>query len=68
MATRLDPTIELRAPTPDDAEELGRICFDAFRSIAERRNFPPDFPRAGGGRWIALHADLASKYLRGRSA
>ncbi len=44
MATKLDPSIELRAPTPDDSEELGRICFDAFRSIAERHNFPPDFP------------------------
>ena len=44
MATSPDPTIELRAPTPDDAEELGLICFDSFRSIAERHNFPPDFP------------------------
>lgn len=44
MPATLDPTIELRAPTPDDAEELGRICFEAFRSIAERHNFPPDFP------------------------
>ena len=43
MAT-LDATIELRPPTAEDAEELGRICFEAFRSIAERHNFPPDFP------------------------
>jgi GNAT superfamily N-acetyltransferase len=44
MATALDTSIELRPPTADDAEELGRICFDAFRAIAERHNFPPDFP------------------------
>lgn len=44
MATALDTSIELRPPTPDDAEELGRICFEAFRAIAERHNFPPDFP------------------------
>lgn len=44
MATALDTSIELRPPTADDAEELGRICFEAFRAIAERHNFPPDFP------------------------
>lgn len=44
MATALDTSIELRPPTLDDAEELGRICFEAFRAIAERHNFPPDFP------------------------
>lgn len=36
--------IEIRDPTPQDAEECGRICFEAFRSIAERHGFPPDFP------------------------
>jgi GNAT superfamily N-acetyltransferase len=44
MATALDTSIKLRPPTADDAEELGRICFEAFRAIAERHNFPPDFP------------------------
>ena len=44
MATALDTSIELRPPTADDVEELGRICFEAFRAIAERHNFPPDFP------------------------
>jgi predicted N-acetyltransferase YhbS len=44
LATATDASIEIRPPTPDDAEELGRICFEAFRTIAERHNFPPDFP------------------------
>lgn len=36
--------ITLRPPVPADAAEAGRICHDAFRSIAERHGFPPDFP------------------------
>jgi GNAT superfamily N-acetyltransferase len=44
VATAVDTSIKLRAPTPEDAEELGRICFDAFKGIAERHHFPPDFP------------------------
>ena len=36
--------VKLRTGTPDDAEVCGRICFDAFRSIAEEHDFPPDFP------------------------
>ena len=44
MATAVDAPIEIRSPAPDDTEELGRICFEGFRSIAERHNFPPDFP------------------------
>jgi GNAT superfamily N-acetyltransferase len=44
MATGLRTGIETRPPTPDDAQELGRICFEGFRSIATRHNFPPDFP------------------------
>ncbi|HXG63860.1 MAG TPA: GNAT family N-acetyltransferase [Blastocatellia bacterium] len=34
----------LRTGTPDDAEACGSICFEAFRSIADQHNFPPDFP------------------------
>jgi ribosomal protein S18 acetylase RimI-like enzyme len=36
-------SIELRRPQPDDIAELGRICYDAFRDIAESHGFPPDF-------------------------
>ena len=34
----------LRAPTPADAPTLGRIAYEAFKAIAERHAFPPDFP------------------------
>jgi predicted N-acetyltransferase YhbS len=37
-------TLRLRAATPNDAAQAGRICHDAFRAIAERHGFPPDFP------------------------
>ena len=34
----------IRRATPADAEACGRICFEAFRSLAAQHNFPPDFP------------------------
>ena len=36
--------VRLRAGKPEDAQELGRICYEAFASIAGKHNFPPDFP------------------------
>lgn len=33
-------------PKPDHAEQLGDICFQAFRSISEKHNFPRDFESA----------------------
>jgi N-acetylglutamate synthase-like GNAT family acetyltransferase len=36
--------LKLRRGVPADAAECGRICFEAFKSIAERHDFPPDFP------------------------
>ena len=36
--------IRLRPVTPDDAEPCGRIIHEAFKDIAARHNFPPDFP------------------------
>ncbi len=36
--------LELRPAKADDAETCGRICFDAFGAVAERHNFPPDWP------------------------
>lgn len=38
--------LTLRPPAPEDAGELGRICYEAFASIANRHNFPLDFPNA----------------------
>lgn len=34
----------LRPATPDDAPELGRICYDAFGAIADQHNYPHDLP------------------------
>lgn len=39
-------TPSLRQLTPEDAEAAGRICHAAFKAIAERHNFAPDFPDA----------------------
>jgi predicted N-acetyltransferase YhbS len=38
--------IRLRPMKQEDVETCGRICYEAFKSIAERHNFPPDFPSA----------------------
>src|SRR5215212_5536520 len=40
------PTMDLtlRQPTPADAAELGRICYEAFGAISGKHNFPRDFP------------------------
>lgn len=37
-------SISLRPGTPADAESCGRICYEAFNSIADQHNFPHDFP------------------------
>jgi predicted N-acetyltransferase YhbS len=36
--------LKLRRGTPADSAECGRICFEAFKSIAGRHNFPQSFP------------------------
>ncbi len=38
--------ITLRPATIDDVAECGRICFEAFAALADRHNFPVDFPSA----------------------
>jgi GNAT superfamily N-acetyltransferase len=54
-----DPDLVLRPPTVEDADECGRICFEAFRAIAEAHSFPPDFPSAEVGAqlmgWLISH-------------
>jgi predicted N-acetyltransferase YhbS len=37
-------TLRLRPGTPKDAEACGRICYEAFRTLAEHHRFSPDFP------------------------
>jgi hypothetical protein len=36
--------VKLRPGTIEDAKECGRIDYEAFKSIADQHNFPPDFP------------------------
>ncbi len=36
--------IQIRTMNQDDAEACGRICYEAFKNIADRHNFRPDFP------------------------
>lgn len=40
------PPLVLRPGRKEDAERCGTICYEAFRGVAERHNFPPDFPSA----------------------
>src|SRR5690348_3069266 len=37
-------SLVVRRATPADAELCGRICYEAFGSIATQHNFPRDFP------------------------
>jgi len=34
----------LRVGKPADAEKTGQICYEAFKTISEKHNFPPDMP------------------------
>jgi len=36
--------LTLRSGTPNDAEQCGTICYEAFKTIAEQHGFPTDFP------------------------
>jgi GNAT superfamily N-acetyltransferase len=36
-------TFTLRSGTPADTERCGAICYDAFKAVADRHSFPPDF-------------------------
>jgi predicted N-acetyltransferase YhbS len=36
--------VKLRPGTPEDAEACGRICYDAFATLAAAHGFPCDFP------------------------
>ena len=40
----MNADVELRPGTVDDAEACGKICYDAFTTIAKAHNFTPDFP------------------------
>jgi predicted N-acetyltransferase YhbS len=50
--------VRLRAMTPADVDDCGRICYEAFYTIASRHDFPPDFAAVQPAR--ALLASLQS--------
>lgn len=50
--------IKLRPGKPEDAARCGTICYEAFKTIAEQHNFPPDLPSAETG--MGLLAQLLS--------
>ncbi len=37
-------TLALRSASRADVRECGRVCYDAFNSIAARHGFPPEYP------------------------
>jgi GNAT superfamily N-acetyltransferase len=39
-----EPSVVIRLASAADAEVCGRICFEAFTALANRHNFPADFP------------------------
>jgi len=50
MPTTITATeLNLRPGRLEEAEALGKICFDAFAAIADAHNFPRDFPSAEVG-------------------
>ena len=51
--------ITLRRGRREDAERGGSICFEAFKALAERHHFPPDFPSADAA--IGLLSSLLAR-------
>ena len=49
-------TIELRPARAEDAAELGRICYEAFKDISDRHGFPTDF----------ISAEFAQRVIAGQ--
>lgn len=45
----------IRPARPEDAEACGRIIYEAFKGIAERHDFRPDFPSADAATQLAHH-------------
>ena len=44
MSALAGTEVVIRPGRPQDADACGRICYEAFRTVAERHGFPPDFP------------------------
>jgi len=54
--------VTVREAMPGDWQECGRICYEAFATLAARHGFPPDFPTveaaAGPIRWLINHPGI----------
>ena len=54
--------LTVRVAVPADAEECGRICYEAFATVSTSHGFPPDFPSVeaatGPIRWLIAHPDI----------
>ncbi len=48
-------TVTIRSAAEADAEACGRIIYEAFKGVAERHAFPPDFPSAQAATGLARH-------------
>jgi predicted N-acetyltransferase YhbS len=46
-------SVQIRSMKQEDVETSGRICYEAFKNIAERHNFRPDFPSPETGVQLA---------------
>ena len=51
--------LTLRPAYLSDAKRGGEICFEAFKTIAERHAFPPDFPSADAA--TNLHSQIIAR-------
>lgn len=47
--------LNLRAGRPSDSDVCGRICFEAFKAISEKHNFPTDFSAPDKAVGLANH-------------
>ncbi|MGH8011606.1 MAG: GNAT family N-acetyltransferase [Candidatus Binataceae bacterium] len=47
--------VKIRGGSESDAPVIGRICYEAFRAIANEHNFPPDIPNAKTGIGAVSH-------------
>lgn len=47
--------VTIRPARPEDVEACGRIIYEAFKGVAERHNFRPDFPSAEAATQLAHH-------------
>ena len=55
-------SVTLRPAKAEDAQRCGAICYEAFKTIAEHHNFPPDFPSPAVAAellaWLLAHSSF----------